>query len=165
MTASGSAASALSDRVLVIERVFDAPRELVFEAWTEARHLVNWWGPDDFTLPFCEIDFRVGGSYRFCMRSPDGVNHWVSGRYQEIVRPEAIAFSWLREDERGRIWCRNAVRVEFKDLGGRTQFTLRQSLFESPAICQQHQGGWTQCIGRLEAFVVDRSPRNSKGET
>jgi uncharacterized protein YndB with AHSA1/START domain len=93
------AAVAARQRELVIERVFDAPRDLVFEVWTQPKHLVNWWGPADFTLPFCETDFRVGGSYRFCMLSHDGIKYWVSGRYQEIVEPETILFYWVREDE------------------------------------------------------------------
>ena len=143
-------------RVLVIERVFDAPRELVFEAWTRPEHIVNWWGPDSFTLPHCELDFRVGGAFRFNMRAPDGSDHWVSGRYQEIAPPEVIAFTWVREDfEPGKVWCRTSVRVTIADEGGKTLFRLRQSLFETPAYCEEHRGGWSQTLGRLDAYVQE----------
>ena len=143
-------------RVLVIERVFDAPRELVFEAWTRPEHVKKWWGPEGFELPFCEQDFRVGGAFRFNMRAPDGSDHWVSGRYQEIKPPEAIAFTWVREDEPGKVWSRTAVRVTFADEDGRTRFRLRQSLFETTAYCEEHRGGWSQSLGRLDAYLKHR---------
>ena len=82
--------------VLAFTRVLNAPRQLVFRIWTQPAHLVRWWGPNDFTLPACEVDFRVGGKYKFCMRAPDGSDHWVWGRYQEIVEPERLVFSWHR---------------------------------------------------------------------
>jgi len=142
-------------RVLVVERIFDAPRELVFEAWTRPEHVKNWWGPDGFSLPSCEQDFRVGGAFRFNMRAPDGSDHWVSGRYQEITRPEAIAFTWVREDEPGKVWCRTSVRVTFADEDGRTRFRLRQAEFETLAYCEDHRGGWTETLGRLDEYVQE----------
>lgn len=149
-------------RELFIERVFDAPRELVFEVWTRPEHLVNWWGPNEFTLPHCTADFRVGGAFRFCMRSPDGVNYWVSGRYQKIREPESIAFSWVREDEAGKIWCRTNVTVTFEEEdGGKTRFRLHQKLFESIEYCEQHRGGWTQCIDRLSDYVRELAADNN----
>ena len=68
--------------VLMITRVFDAPRERVFEAWTDAGHLAHWLGPADFTVPFAEMDSRIGGTYRACIRSPDGVNYWMHGTFR-----------------------------------------------------------------------------------
>jgi uncharacterized protein YndB with AHSA1/START domain len=88
MTAIHGSTATASDRELVIQRIFDAPRARVFDAWTKVEHVVNWFGPSEFTAPFCEIDFRVGGSYRICMRAPEGEDHWVSGEYREIVEPE-----------------------------------------------------------------------------
>ena len=70
-----NAGSPAAERTLVIERVFDAPPGLLFQVWTKPEHVIQWWGPNNFTLPFCEMDFRPGGSYRYCMRSPQGVNH------------------------------------------------------------------------------------------
>lgn len=150
----GSTASAVKERTLVIERVFDAPPALVFEAWTSPEHLVNWWGPNDFTLPFCEIDFRVGGRYRFCMRSPDGTDYWVWGEYREIEPHERIVMTWNRENENGELWSRTVAELTFSELGSKTAFRLHQSLFESTEYRDQHNGGWTQCLDRLGDYVT-----------
>ena len=74
---------------LVVTRIFDAPRTLVFRAWSTPEHLANWFRPTGFTLPSCQVDFRVGGSYRLCMRSPEGKDYWVHGVYREIVEHAA----------------------------------------------------------------------------
>src|SRR5579871_3024258 len=78
---------------LVITRVFDAPRELVFKAWTEHERLKRWWGPKNFTNPVCEVDSRPGGAMRIDMRAPDGRVYPMTGRYEEIVEPERIVFT------------------------------------------------------------------------
>lgn len=148
-----SNATAAGGRTLVIERVFDAPRELVFEAWTRPEHLTKWWGPFDFTLPHCEVDLRVGGRYRFCMRSPAGEDHWVWGEYREIVEPERITFTWNREDTGGKIWNSTIVRVTFADDNGKTLFTLRQELFDTVDDRDDHNIGWSQALERLASFT------------
>ena len=153
MTAITTAASE-KERELVITRAFDVPRELAFEAWTKPEHLIQWWGPNEFTLPFCEIDFRVGGKYRFCMRSPDGINHWVWGEYREIVRPEQIVMTWNREDADGNLWSSTVATVTFLELGGKTAFKLHQAIFENMEYRDQHNGGWTQCLDRLSEYLV-----------
>src|SRR5689334_16075966 len=126
------------DQELVINRIFDAPRALVFRAWTSSEHLIHWFGPKDFTAPFCDVDFRVGGSYRICMRSPEGSDHWVFGEYLEIEEPERIVFSWKREDAAGKIWSSTIVKITFADRGDRTAFTLRQGTFETVPYCEEH---------------------------
>ncbi len=79
---------------LVITRVFDAPRELVFECWTEPEHLQHWQGaPRGFTVTSYESDIRPGGFFRICMRSPEGVDSWLEGGYREIVKPERLVFT------------------------------------------------------------------------
>src|ERR1700704_4147210 len=70
---------------MVITRVFDAPRALVWKAWTDPQYVMQWWGPKGFTAPFCKIDFRVGGKFLCCMKSPDGQEGWNGGEYHEIV--------------------------------------------------------------------------------
>jgi len=152
MTAIGSTEGA-PDRELVINRNFDAPREVVFSAWTRAEHLGRWFGPKDFTLPSCEIDFREGGSYRFCMRSPEGEDHWVWGEYREIVEPERIVFTWNREATDGKIWSTTVVTLSFIERHGITEFTLSQSLFETTAYRDEHGYGWGQALDRLGEFV------------
>jgi uncharacterized protein YndB with AHSA1/START domain len=156
LTALQFANNVVESRELIFTRKYDAPRDLVFEVWSEAKHIVNWWGPKDFTLAHCEIDFRVGGRYRFCMRSPDGEDFWVSGEYREIDEPALISFTWVREDHAGRVWCSNVVTVTFEDDWGRTDFCLRQKPFDEIAHRDQHQGGWTQCLDRLGEYVEVR---------
>lgn len=82
-----------SDLEIAMTRVFDAPRHLVFDAMTQPEHVKRWFGCDAFALPICEIDLRVGGSYRFVMRSPDGVDSTLQGVYREVVRPERVVFT------------------------------------------------------------------------
>ncbi|MGQ0543433.1 MAG: SRPBCC family protein [Blastocatellia bacterium] len=142
------------ERTLIIERVFDAPPDVVFEAWTKPEHLTHWWGPNEFTLPFCEIDFRVTGKYRFCMRSPDDIDYWVWGEYREIVRPERIVMTWNREDAEGNLWSRTVAQLTFAEHDGKTAFKLHQATFESVEYRDQHNGGWTQCLDRLGVYVA-----------
>ncbi len=142
-----------SGAALVLKRVYDAPRDLLFEVWSQPKHIVNWWGPNDFSLPFCEMDFRVGGAYRFCMRSPEGEDHWVTGIYREIDEPGRISFTWIREDTSGKPLCDTVVTVEFTDREGRTEFTLTHTGFESADYRDEHIGGWSQCLDRLGDYV------------
>ena len=90
-SSSGGPAHAAADREIAISRVIDAPRELVFEAFTEVRHLSRWWGPDGFTTTTHSFEFRVGGVWQFVMHGPDGTDYqeWITWR--EIVAPERIA--------------------------------------------------------------------------
>ena len=149
-----NAGSPAAERTLVIERLFDAPPGLLFQVWTKPEHVSQWWGRRDFTLPFCEMDFRPGGSYRYCMRSPQGVNHWVYGEYREIIEPEKIVMTWNRENEAGELWSRTLVNLTFVEEKGKTRFTLHQAVFESTEYRDQHNGGWSQCLDRLAEYVI-----------
>ena len=91
----------LSDRDLVMTRVFDAPRELVFSAWTEPQHVSNWFGPRGWTMPTCQIDRRPGGAWRFVLRGPDGAEMGMSGVYQEITPPERLVSTESFDDYPG----------------------------------------------------------------
>ncbi len=145
--------AAPSDRELLITRVFDAPRELVFSVWTRPEQVTRWWGPNDFTLPVCEMDFRVGGSYKYCMRSPAGEDHWVWGEYREIAEPERIVFTWERKDLQGNPRSNSVVTATFEDDNGKTRFTLHQGVFEFAEDAAEHYGGWSECMNRLEMYV------------
>jgi uncharacterized protein YndB with AHSA1/START domain len=151
--------AAASDRELLITRVFDAPRELVFSVWTRPEQVTRWWGPNDFTLPVCEMDFRVGGSYKYCMRSPEGEDHWVWGEYREIDEPERIVFTWQRKDLQGNLRSDSVVTVTFEETQGKTRFTLHQGVFEFAEDGAEHYGGWSECMDRLEMYV-EGSTRN-----
>ena len=86
---------------MVLTRIFDAPRELVWKAWTDPKYVMQWWGPKDFAAPFCEMDFRVGGKSLFCMRTPDGQECWNAVEYHEIVLHEKIVSSMYFCDRDG----------------------------------------------------------------
>jgi uncharacterized protein YndB with AHSA1/START domain len=92
MVTGNSPETGTADRDIVIARRFDAPRELVWRAWTEPEHLIQWWGPQGFTNTFHEIDVRPGGVWRFVMHGPDGTDYDNFVRFIEVVRPERIVF-------------------------------------------------------------------------
>jgi uncharacterized protein YndB with AHSA1/START domain len=86
---------------MVVTRVFDAPRELVWKAWTDPLYAMQWWGPKSFTTPVYKMDFRVGGKFLICMRTPDGQDFWNAGEYHEIVPHEKIVSSMYFSDPDG----------------------------------------------------------------
>ena len=109
-----------SDLEIAMTRVFDAPRHLVFEAMTRPEHVQRWLGCDElFTLAVCEIDLRVGGHYRYVMRSPAGVDSTLQGVYREVVRPERVVFS-ERFSMPGFTSDEYQVTSSFTESGGRT---------------------------------------------
>ncbi|QYO66531.1 SRPBCC domain-containing protein [Leptolyngbya sp. 7M] len=139
---------------LSLERIFDAPIDLLFEVWTEPKHLVNWWGPNDFTLPHCDVDFRVGGKYRFCMRSPEGEDHWVTGEYKIIDEPSSLAFTWIREDTSGNALCDTLVSISLEQYNGGTRLILEHTGFDSVPYRDEHISGWGACLDRLIEYVT-----------
>ena len=90
-------------RGFVVTRIFDAPRGLVFKAWTEPERLKRWWGPEGFTMPFCAVDLREGGVFLYCMRSPAGRDFWGRGVFREIVEPERIVLTNSFADAEGNV--------------------------------------------------------------
>src|ERR1700716_1191469 len=86
---------------MVVTRVFDAPRELVWKAWTDPKYVMQWWGPKGFTAPVCQMDFRVGGKFLCCMRTPDGQEFCNAGEYHDIVLHEKIVSSMYFSDSKG----------------------------------------------------------------
>lgn len=157
MAAGNSAVEPSQERELLIVRVFDAPRELVFAAWTKPEHLVRWWGPRGFTLPACKIDLRPGGAYSFHMRGSAGDDHWLRGVFREVVRPERLVMAGAWVDEQGRPnGPETLMTVTFADENGKTKLTLRQAGFESDDARELHREGWTstlECLGEYLAAV------------
>ncbi|HZD54929.1 MAG TPA: SRPBCC domain-containing protein [Candidatus Aquicultoraceae bacterium] len=161
-----SAARQPEEQALVITRVFDAPRETVFRAWTEPERMKRWWGPKNFTTPVIRIDPRPGGAYLYCMRSPEGKDYWGKGTYLEVEEPERIVCTDSFADENGNPvspqdygmspdWPEEAViAVTFDRSGGRTRFTLNHSpLPPGPErdMCRQ---GWNESLDRLEEYLA-----------
>jgi uncharacterized protein YndB with AHSA1/START domain len=152
--AARSNSAADTGRELVIERIFDAPRRLVFKAWTEPERLMRWWGPHGFTIVSCKMDARAGGAWRVCMRSPDGVEDRQQGVYREIVEPERLVFSYAFEDEAGQPGHQMIVTVSFSDYEGKTKVTLHQAVFETVAVRDDHIRGWNEALDHLVAYLA-----------
>jgi len=143
-----------TQRELVITRVIDAPRALVFRAWTQPEHVARWWGPKGFTTVHCEMDVRVGGTYRCAMRSPQGTEHWKRGVYREIVEPERVVFTFAWELPDGTLGHELLTTVTFADHGAQTRLTLRQGVFETTEGRDDHVTGWTSTLERLAAYLA-----------
>ena len=155
MDARTSTAAEAAERELVITRVLDAPRHLVFQAWTEPDRVARWWGPRGFTTLYCDMDVRPGGSFRVCMCSPEGVEHWKQGVYREVVEPERLVFTFAWEDEEGKPGHQTVVTVTFAEPDARTELTLHQAVFETIAACDVHRQGWTSTLERFAEYLAN----------
>ncbi len=151
---------------LVITRIFDAPRELVWKAWTNPEHLMRWWGPKNFTSPVCKMDFRKGGKYLFCMRSAEGQEFWSTGTYREINPLERIICTDSFADEKGNVvpashygmpgdnWpLELTVKIEFEDLGGKTKMTLTHTGIPAGQMKEMTGAGWNESLDKLAASL------------
>ena len=113
-------------RTLTMERTFDAPRELVFRAWSDAEHLKQWFGPKGWTTPVCNVDFREGGRWHYCFRSPEGEESWGLAHYREIVTPERIVYVDTFADADGNRLegtPEMVISLSFAESGGKTTVT------------------------------------------
>src|SRR5262245_23404955 len=97
----GRGGEEVKSRTVTLTRTFAAPRERVFAAWTSAEHLMHWFAPKDFGVHSAEADPRPGGTFRLCMRSPDGRDYWVHGTYRELQPPERLVIVCVAHDEVG----------------------------------------------------------------
>jgi uncharacterized protein YndB with AHSA1/START domain len=143
------------ERELVITRVFDAPRELVFRVWTEPKHVMSWWGPKGFTMTSWTMDLRPGGTWRGCIRSPEGLDYWAEGEYREIVPPERLVFTFAWDDEHNQPTTQTLVTIGFADYGGKTKFTFQQTPFERVEDRDGHVEGWSQSFDRLASHLAE----------
>jgi uncharacterized protein YndB with AHSA1/START domain len=109
---------------MVVTRVFDAPRELVWKAWTDPNYVMQWWGPKGFTAPVCKMDFRVGGKFLYCMRAPDGQEFWNGGEYHEIILHEKIVSSMYFSDSEGNKVEPAQLGIEHEAIDGAHDVTL-----------------------------------------
>ena len=158
-----SAITESSEWDLVITRVFDAPRELVFKAWTETQNVTKWWGPRGFTNPVCELDVRAGGAIRIHMRGPDGVVYPMTGVFEEILEPERLVMVCGALDGSGKSMFDVLTTVIFAEQRGKTALTLQLRVIKATAQAPQYlkgmEAGWTQSLERLDAYVAETSKR------
>ena len=152
---------------MVVTRVFDAPRALVWKAWTDPKYVMQWWGPKGFTSPFCKMDFRVGGKFLCCMKSPDGQEMWNGGEYHEIVPHEKIVYSLYFADSKGNKVDPAELGLEheaidgardvaiFEDFGnGQTKLTLIGNETMEEAKNSGQLEGWVEILDKLAAVVA-----------
>ncbi|HXX40172.1 MAG TPA: SRPBCC domain-containing protein, partial [bacterium] len=136
---------------LFMERVLDAPRNLVFDAWSTPQHLAHWWGPKGFTLPSCTVEFHAGGAFRFVFRGPDGTDYPFVGKYLEVARPERIVFKGVIHNTPGQ---EVLTTVTFEEHRGKTTLRVHQTYsFESDATRGAREG-WTQTLDRLAEYLA-----------
>jgi len=148
------AGASAAELELVITRILDAPRELVFKAWTEPDRAIRWWGPRGFTTAHYELDFRPDGAYRVCMRSPEGTEHWQRGVCREVVEPERLVFTFAWEDSEGKPGHETLVTVTLAEFGAKTKLTLHQAVFETVTARDLHQGGWASALEWLAEYLA-----------
>lgn len=151
---------------LTITRIFDAPRELAWKAWTEPERAQKWWGPHYFTAPVIKTDFRVGGKYLYCMRGPDGKDYWSTGVYREIVPMERLVMTDSFADEKGNVVPAShygmigdmplelLVTVTFEGIGNKTKMTLRHEGFPEGQMREMAKLGWSESFDKLAESIV-----------
>jgi uncharacterized protein YndB with AHSA1/START domain len=141
---------------LRLEHTFAAPREDVFDAWTNPEVLRRWWaaGPD-WVTPAAEVDLREGGRYSLSMRNPESDDvHTVVGEYREVRRPERLVYTWAWEGESPEP-NETVVTVEFSDRGDTTDVVLVHEGFSSDQSRAMHGHGWDAVIANLRARVLE----------
>lgn len=146
---------------LVITRIFDAPKELVWKAWTEPARFMKWWGPKGFTSSTCQIDLRVGGRYLFNMKAPNGREMWTTGTYVEIVPYEKLVFLDHMADEKGNELSPEKMglppgwpseirtTVTFEDIGGKTRMTVIQHGMPVGDMTAGAARGWNEAFDKM----------------
>jgi uncharacterized protein YndB with AHSA1/START domain len=149
------------EQELVISRVFDAPRERLWRAWTDPEWVKRWWGPKNYTTPFSKIDLRVGGKYLYCMRSPEGKDYWGTGVYQALVEPSLLVFSDSFADEKGNVVpaayydmgadfpLELQITVTFEEHAGKTTMTLVHVGIPEGRMTEMTEAGWNESFDKL----------------
>lgn len=155
--------------VVAIERVFDAPRSLVFEAWTQPERFMHWWGPRGFTTPFCSIDLRRGGVNHSCMRSPEGKDFWSKGIYKEVIEPEKLVVTDSFADAEGNVvpalyygmtgeWpLEMLVTVIFEEMDGQTKLNLWHVGLPPGENTEMCAAGWNESLDKLDEYLAEES--------
>lgn len=160
MTDMNNPSPTSAPRELVITRVFDAPRSLVFKAWTDPKHVAQWWGPKGYTNPVCELDLRPGGAIYIEMTGPDGIMIPNKGIFHEIVEPERIVFTTKAfEDEQGNPHLEVLNTITFAEQDGKTQLTMRALVVKEDATVaislSGMEQGWNESLDRLAESLAN----------
>jgi uncharacterized protein YndB with AHSA1/START domain len=148
------AAASVAERELTITRRFEAPRELVFKAWSERDRVLKWLGPTDFKATEFEMERRVGGAWRARMVSPDGNWYGMRGMVREIVEPERLVFTFAWDEDEVHYGREMLITITFEERDGGTEMTFHQAEFEDKEDRDGHNEGWSQSFDRLEAYLA-----------
>lgn len=153
--------SDISKDECVVERIFDAPVDLIWKMWTQAEHFKNWYGPQGFTIPVAEMDVRVGGKRLICMASPDGnMKMWFTGEYREVAPNKRLVYTDSMADEHGNVIdpstmgmpeghpTTTEVIVLLEELSGRTKMVMTHAGVPANAM-----GGWEQAFAKMAAHI------------
>lgn len=150
---------------LVITRRFDAPRALVWEAWTHPEKIKQWWGPKGFSCPHTKVDLREGGSYLNCMRSPEGKEFWSTGTYKEINAPSKLVCTDSFADPEGNVVPASyygfeedfpltmEIEVLLDEINTKTRMTLKHTGIPEGEMTEETQKGWNQSFDKLESYL------------
>ncbi|MEJ7694560.1 SRPBCC domain-containing protein [Daejeonella sp.] len=150
-----------------ITRVFDAPRELVFKAWTDPEHLLKWYAPTGCSISFPQIDMKNGGSFLSCIVIPNGKECWCKGIYKEVLYPELIVHTMAVSDEHGNLisaedagmdpeWPEETtLTITFEDLDGKTMLILHQTVSEALAKRTGAYPSWLIMFDRLADLLKE----------
>jgi uncharacterized protein YndB with AHSA1/START domain len=143
-----------SDREIMMTRVFDAPRDLVFEAHSSAEHMKNWWGPRKYEVVSAEVDFRPGGKWRIVHRGPDGEEYGFHGEFREIVRPERIVWTFEFEGAPGQVAIETLTLEEHDGKTTLTASSIAGSREERDAVLESGMvEGAIETYERLEEYL------------
>ncbi|MDP9018316.1 MAG: SRPBCC domain-containing protein [Candidatus Eremiobacteraeota bacterium] len=140
---------------LVIRRTYNAKRERVWKAWTNAEEMVLWASPDGMSVPELEADIRVGGTYRLTMMQPSGEKYIAKGVYREVTPPEKLAYTWTWEEDTPEEEHETLLTIEFRDLGEQTELILTHENLASAQSRDNHTRGWNQWLDKLAEHVGD----------
>ncbi len=159
--------TAVTDTSFTITRDFAARCALVWEAWTRPDAFMQWWGPKDYTAPFCRIDLRVGGTYLNAMRGPRGTDVWTTGVYREIVEPERIVYTDSFADKHGHAVPATAygmgadfplvtlVTVTLEDTASGTRMTMTHAGIPEGRSADDAATGWAESFEKLATSLND----------
>jgi uncharacterized protein YndB with AHSA1/START domain len=154
-----------SDGNIALMRVFNAPREITWKAWTNSRHLAQWRGPLRFTNPVCEIDVRPADAIRIHMRAPDGTVYPMSGTFLKVIEPELLIFASAALDEKENPLFEVLNTITFKEYGtlpavkaNKTKLIIHASVSNANEKAASYlagmEAGWTQSLERLNSWIV-----------
>jgi uncharacterized protein YndB with AHSA1/START domain len=148
--------ASIASRPVTVEitRTFNAPRERVFRAWTDAKDLECWFAPSpDYTIVVPELDLRPGGRYVVEMHHKGGNVHRAGGTYREVSPPEKLSFTWQWQGQGNESAAESVVSVYFRDLGKTTEIRLTHELLPSAEEREQHAQGWNGCFAQLDSYL------------